>query len=111
MDTLDTYRQIIQNVLSQHIYTTYANADIQNQAIFDSKNDSYCVLSIGWIGIKRHHSCLIHVDIIDGLVWIQQDGTEDGIAIELEKASIPKSSIVLGFHEPKVRQYTGYAVA
>ena len=35
MDTLDTYRQTIQNVLSQHIQTKYANADIHNQAIFD----------------------------------------------------------------------------
>jgi hypothetical protein len=36
MDTLETYRQIIQNVLSQHIQTKDANADIQNQAIFFS---------------------------------------------------------------------------
>lgn len=111
MDTLDAYRKIIQNVLSQHIHTKYANADIQNQAIFDSKHDSYCVLSTGWANVKRHHTCLIHVDIIDNFVWIQQDGTEDGIATELEEAGIPKSSIVLGFHEPEVRQYTGYAVA
>jgi hypothetical protein len=40
MDTLDAYRQIIQNVLSQHIQTKYANADIQNKAIFDLKHDS-----------------------------------------------------------------------
>ncbi|MDM8559624.1 XisI protein [Candidatus Parabeggiatoa sp. HSG14] len=111
MDTLNAYRQIIQNVLSQHIQTKYANADLQNQAIFDSKHDSYCVLSTGWADVKRIHSCLIHIDVIDNLLWIQQDGTEDGIAYELEEAGIPKSSIVLGFHEPKVRQYTGYAVA
>jgi hypothetical protein len=112
MDTLDAYRQIIQNVLSQHIHTKYANVDIQNQAIFDSKHDSYCVISTGWADeVKRIHSCLLHIDIIDGLMWIQQDGTEDGIAYELEEAGIPKSSIVLGFHEPEVRQYTGYAVA
>jgi len=111
MDTLETYRQIIQNVLSQHIQTKYANADIQNKAIFDSKHDSYCVLSTGWADVKRIHSCLIHIDIIDNLVLIQQDGTEDGIAYELEEAGIPKLSMVLGFHEPDVRQYTGYAVA
>jgi hypothetical protein len=111
MDTLDTYRQIIQNVLSQHLHTKYANADIQNQAIFDLKTDSYCVISTGWADVKRIHSCLLHIDIIEGLVWIQQDGTEDGIAEELEATGIPKSAIVLGFHEPEVRQYTDYAVA
>jgi hypothetical protein len=44
-------------------------------------------------------------------VWIQRDDTEDGIAYELEDAGIPKTSIVLGFKQPEVRQYTDYAVA
>jgi len=44
-------------------------------------------------------------------IWIQRNGTDDGIAIELEQAGIPKENIVLGFHEPDVRQHTGYAVA
>ena len=35
---------------------------------------------------------------------------EDGIAEELINAGIPKSDIVLGFHEPEIRQYTGFAV-
>ena len=54
---------------------------------------------------------MIHVDIVDGKIWIHRDGTEDGIAGELEEAGIPKSAIVLGFREPDVRPYTGYAVA
>lgn len=111
MDTLKDYRQIIQDVLSQSLHTKYANADIQNQAIFDQKNNSYCIMSRGWADVKRIHSCLLHIDIIKDKVWIQQDGTEDGIADDLEHGGIPKSSIVLGFHEPQVRQYTGYAVA
>lgn len=42
---------------------------------------------------------------------MQRDGTEDGIANELVQAGIPKEDIVLGFHEPDVRPYTGFAVA
>ena len=45
------------------------------------------------------------------MVWIQRDGTEGGIAYELEAEGIPKHDMVLGFHEPAVRPYTGYAVA
>ena len=111
MDTLTFYQKIIQSVLLQYVDRQYANADIQNKAIFDLKNNSYCVISTGWNGIKRIHNCLIHIDIIDELVWIQQDGTEDGMAYELEAAGISKSAIVLGFQEPEVRPYTGYAVA
>jgi XisI protein len=57
------------------------------------------------------HSCLIYVEIINDRVWIQLDNTEDGIAEELIAAGIPKQDIVLGFHEPEIRPYTGFAIA
>ena len=44
-------------------------------------------------------------------IWVQCDNTEDGITKELLSAGIAKEDIVLGFHEPKIRQYTGFAVA
>ncbi|MEQ8757304.1 MAG: element excision factor XisI family protein [Coleofasciculus sp. G1-WW12-02] len=50
------------------------------------------------------------MDIIGNKVWIQRDGTEDGIALDLENAGIPKDHIVLGFKPPEVRPMTGYAV-
>ncbi len=46
-----------------------------------------------------------------GKIWIQRDGTEEGIAADLERAGIPKEHIVLGFRPPELRPYTGYAVA
>jgi len=111
MDTLDTYHQIIQNVLSEYAYIRYAYGEIQNEAIFDHENGRYLIMSVGWDDVKRIHGCLIHIDLIDGKVWVQRDGTENGITHELVQAGIPKDHIVLGFHEPDVRQYTGYAVA
>ncbi|KAM3102458.1 XisI protein [Phormidesmis sp. 146-12] len=68
-------------------------------------------MSIGWNRGERIHSCLIHISIEKGKVWIQRDGTEDGIANELIAAGIPKTAIVLGFHEPEIRPFTGFAVA
>ncbi len=65
----------------------------------------------GWHDPRRIHGCLIHIDIINGKVWVQRDGTEHGIATELVAAGIPKDHIVLGFHPPEVRQHTEYAVA
>ena len=111
MDTLDAYRQIIKNVLSEFVQLQYAYGDIQNETIFDREADRYLVVSVGWQKVKRVHGCLIHVDIIDGKIWIQRDGTEHGIANDLVKAGIPKDQIVLGFREPEVRQYTEFAVA
>jgi hypothetical protein len=111
MDTLDTYRQIIQNLLTEYVRLQYAYGEIQNETIFDREADRYLVMSIGWQDVRRIHGCLIHVDIINDKVWIQRDGTEHGIADELVAAGIPKDRIVLGFHPPEVRQHTEYAVA
>ena len=111
MDTLNNYRKIIEKVLKNYVNIFYANGEIENELIIDPVNDSYIVMSLGWENVRRIHGCIIHIDIIDGLIWIQRDGTEDGIATELEQEGIPKSKIVLGFHEPDVRRHTGYAVA
>jgi len=81
-------------------------ATLQNEAIFDREADRYLIVSVGWHNVKHIHSCLIHMNIADGKVWIQRDGTEHGIARELERAGIPKKHIVLGFHTPDVRKYT-----
>ena len=111
MDTLNSYRQIIEKILTQWVNISYANLKIQNEIVLDRQNYRYLVLSIGWDGVRRIHSCLIHIDIIDEKIWIQRDATEEGIAIELEKSGISKNNIVLAFQEPDIRQYTEYAVA
>ena len=111
MDTLDTYRQIIENVLIEYTTIPYAYGDIQTEAIFDRKNDHYVLVNVGWDSGKRVHGSLVHIDIINGKVWIQRDGTEHGVAKELVKAGIPKDHIVLGFRPAEVRQYTEYATA
>jgi len=111
MDTLHTYRLIVQDVLKEYVQIQYAHGNTQNEAVFDREADRYLVISVGWDKFKRIHGCLIHLDIIDDKVWIQRDGTEYGIALELEKAGIPKHHIVLGFHSADVRPFTEYAVA
>ena len=111
MGTVDTYRKFVCDILAQYQGSDYAIGDITGKVVFDEKNDRYLVVSVGWDTGRRVHGALIHVDIIDGKIWIQRDGTEDGVATDLEEAGVPKSDIVLGFHEPDVRPHTGYAAA
>lgn len=42
---------------------------------------------------------------LDGKVWVQHDGMEDGVTDDLVAAGIPKKEIVWGFHEPAVRKH------
>lgn len=115
MDALNRYRQAIKEVLSPYIDLHYAHGNFHNFAVFDEQGDHYMIMSLGWdfghhTSKKRVHGCLIHLDIIDGKVWVQVDGTEDAIARQLQAAGIPRDCIVLGFHPPEIRVHTGYAV-
>lgn len=111
MDRLESYRGIIEDVLTDYARIPYAYGEVRTEPVFDRRNDRYLLVNVGWDNGKRVHGSLVHVDLIDGKVWIQRDGTEHGIAKELVKAGIPKDHIVLGFRPAAVRQYTEYAAA
>jgi XisI protein len=113
MDTVKRYQRIIREVLTPFANLEYANADIRNELVCDPKAGHYLVVSTGWGRVPkgRIHGCLLHLQILAGKIWIQRDGTEDGIARDLEAAGIPKSDIVLAFHPPHLRQHTDYAAA
>lgn len=78
------------------------------QTLFDSEQDHYQLLYVGWRGNKRSFGCILHLDIKGGKIWIQHDGTEVGIANQLVELGVPKQDIVLAFHEPEIRQYTDF---
>jgi hypothetical protein len=54
---------------------------------------------------------VLHIDIIDGKIWIQHDGTTDGAAETLVAAGVPQEAIVLGFQPPERRKLTAFAPA
>jgi hypothetical protein len=111
MDTLATYRDIIQRVLLSYTEIPYAQGDIQCKPLFDDERDSFALITEGWNGARRIHGCLVHIEIINDKVWVQRDDTDNGVTYDLVEAGIPKQRIVLGFQEPSVRQYTDYAPA
>jgi hypothetical protein len=111
MDRVREYRDIIKRILSEYAQFQPAYGEIETETVFDEDRDHYELVRVGWDGVKRIHGSLIHVDIRDGKVWIQHDGTEDGIAEELVEAGIPRDHIVLGFHPPEIRKHTQFAIA
>jgi hypothetical protein len=66
-------------------------------------------VDVGWRGSERIHGTLVHVDITEGRIWIQYDGTERGIATELVESGVPRDRIVLAFKPPALRPFTGFA--
>src|SRR3954447_10010871 len=78
---LDTYRAIIEQVLTEYSKYPYAYGEIERQLVFDRSRDHYLLMSVGW-DKQRVHGCLVHIDLIDGKCWIQRDGTESGITCD-----------------------------
>jgi hypothetical protein len=109
MDTLTQYRQQIQTILKNHALHIWDDR-IQAQIIIDTEHDHYQLVYVGWRNSKRCYGVVLHIDIIDGKIWIQQDGTEIGAANELVELGVPKQEIVLGFDPPNLRQYTEFAM-
>jgi hypothetical protein len=111
MDKLDHYRQCIQAVLTKHGSYKTLQDDVESELIFDTARDHYQLMKVGWNGLSRVYRTVIHFDIKDGKIWIQQNMTDADVAQELVEMGVPKENIVLGLHPPYKRPYTGYGVA
>jgi len=111
MDRLDSYRQAIQTLLEQHSGPVNPDEDIEDQLFFDTVHDHYQLMRVGWNHLKRTYYTVLHVDIKDGKVWLQQNTTDSDVGQELIDLGVPKEDIVLGLHPAYKRPYTGYGVA
>lgn len=110
MAPLDAYRRSIRQILETYHQYRPAYGDVEMELIIDEEHDHYQLMSVGWNNLYRIHGILIHIDIRDDQIWIQHDGTEAGVANELVELGVPKADIVLAFHAPYKRPYTGFGI-
>lgn len=111
MDHVEKYREIVKRLIENYAAFKVSVGEVEVETIFDESNDHYEMMYVGWQKHRRVHGSVLHIDIRDGKIWIQHDGTEEGVAEELVEAGIPRQHIVLAFHPENVRQYTDYAIA
>ena len=110
MADVNDYSKLIQDMLEDYSSIDFNNPDLETELIFDIERDRYQVVHVGWSNKRRVYGCVLHLDIKDGKIWIQHDGTEGGIANELVDHGVPKHDIVLAFHSPFKRQFTEFAI-
>lgn len=111
MERIDIYRQAIKHLLEAYAALSAAEQAVETQLLFDEQRGHYQLLHVGWQNQRRIYGCVMHLDLKNGKVWIQHNGTEANLAQELEDLGVARQDIVLGFRSPKMREYTGYAVA
>ncbi len=105
------YVTLIKDILSTYAKFPPSHGQIQSQLIFDDERKNYELMFIGWDIDRRVHSIIIHVRLLDNKIWIEWDGTHEGIATYFLEQGVPHEDIVLGFQPPEMRQYTEFAVA
>lgn len=109
MDTLTAYQQIVYELIQEYAHKP-SHGEIEPEIVIDKDGRHYEIMHIGWDGPRRVHGSVLHIDILDGKIWIQHDGTSPGVALDLVAAGVPKEDIILAFRPPDVRQYTGYGI-
>jgi hypothetical protein len=113
MDKITKFQSIIKSVFQRYHRDEQPEGyqEYETQMVTDDANGHYYLMDIGWHDMQRIHGCLLHVDIKNGKIWIQQDWTEEGIADELIAAGVSTADIVLAFQAPYKRPHTGFATA
>ena len=111
MDKLNYYRQLIEQVLTEHSQRQPFNGEIEVQLLLNQQQADYQVWYLGWDGDDRIHHCLIHVRLKNSKIWVENDDTEVGIANELIEQGVPQQEIVLAYHAPYLRHFSEFAVS
>ena len=113
MDKLAEYSKLIKDTLGGYVELCRQrnNFNLETFLIVDDVNHHYLWMNLGWQQGDRVNGPTVYVRIREEQFWIEEDWTEEGIATDLMRAGVPKEDIVLAFHEPKIRELTGFAVA
>lgn len=113
MDKITTYRQIIKQVLQEHIAldNRTPDPDVMHYLVADEVTDNYFWMNLGWKHGKRINKPTVHIRIYREKIWLEEDWTGDGITDDLLDAGVSKEDIVLAFHPPNMRQHTEFAAA
>jgi hypothetical protein len=80
MDTTHHYRTIVQQVIQAYASHGSPKESSQTEMVFDHERGRYLLLEVGWQRGERVYMTLMHLDVVDGKIWIQDDGTEEGVS-------------------------------
>ena len=112
MDTLmNNYRRYIQVLLGEFVAQGPTTNEIESQLLIDPVGDHYQWMRVGWNDSHRVYHVLIHFDIKDGKVWIQQNMTDSNLTELLVKAGVDRRDIVLGLQPIYKRNLSCLVVA
>lgn len=111
MDRLNFFRETIPKVMQYYVDHPDSLGNIKTTLIISQDQNHFLVIDEGWQKGMRAYGILVHAEICNDKIYIQRDGTEEGITDDLLREGVLESEIVLAFHPPEKRPYTGLAIA
>ena len=111
MDKELNYKKAVKKFITEQSQDQGSFPEIKTSPVIDDAGGHYLVYHSGWLNNRRTYSCYLHIDVLNGKVVIQHNGTNLEIADELMSLGVQREDIVLEFHPPYSRQHTGFAVA
>jgi XisI protein len=110
MDKLTNYQQAIQQILTEYASYMPVNEGLTLETIFDETRDHFQLVVLGWNGHEHIYKPLLHLDIINGKIWVQLNETQFTLTEDFDRFEIPHHDIVNGLIPTRRRAFTGYAV-
>ncbi|NJL66292.1 MAG: XisI protein [Microcoleus sp. SM1_3_4] len=101
----------MKTIIDRHVELNNGSSRVETVPICDIEGDNYLLMAIGWNSSGRVHSIGFHLRIRNGKIWIEWDGTEEGVALESIDLGVDKQDIVLGFYRQERRVLTEFASA
>ncbi len=111
MEKIAQYQQVIKGIMEDYVASMLANLKEEIYLVEDLVNLNYLIYHNHWKDGSRSYGCILHVRIKNEKVYVEYDGTDEAFADVFHEAGVPKADIVLAFHAPEKRPYTGFAVA
>lgn len=111
MDSSIKYKSIVRSIIEEYGSIKSPSSAITPQIIMDEDRGQFMLLASNWHDDSRSYGPYLHLQVNNGKVYVQYNGTDIHIAQELVAKDVAKDDIVLEFQAPYKREHTGYAIA
>ena len=102
---LSSYQTAVINILSEYaVFMANADKHLSFQTLFDNERHHYQISVVGWENNQRIYKNLIHIDLIDNKIWVQNNNTQFDLLEDFEQHHIPKNDIVNAMIPERKRQ-------
>lgn len=104
MDQTVNYAEIIRRVLLAEARHQPSLQPIKLTAVCDDSIGQYLLIATGWDDKRRVDAIIFHARLVDGIVVIEDDNTEEGISLALIEAGIPATKIMTALQFARMNQ-------